>query len=179
MGALLLTLILNVGLIFTLATALYTNEDIGDCSEVTPHDRLTHIVEPLKYNIKLNIRLQYKNIIGESNIRIRIAKTTRVVALHAYGLEIDGGTMVLTKFNRTWTEDAKNSNDEISNGDIVVDTYKPQNYCYCTASQILEIHFDKDMHPGYYDLHISFVTPFSEFKGFIQYPYLNDETSER
>ncbi|XP_032687756.1 glutamyl aminopeptidase-like [Odontomachus brunneus] len=181
MGMLPLTLILNVGLVFTLATALYTNEDIGDCSEATPHDRLTHI-EPLKYNVKLNIRVHYKNIIGESKIRIRIAKTTRVVALHAYGLQIDEDAVVLTKFNRTWAEDAKNGNGEngkIGNGDIVMDIYKPESYRYCTASQILEIHFDKDMHRGYYDLYIPFVTPFSEFEGFIQYPYLSEETNKR
>lgn len=192
MGTLLLTLLLNVSLIITMATAyLLTEKDIGSCSTATPYDRLPHIVEPLKYSIKLNMRLHYKTITGQSSIRIRIAASTRVVALHAHGLKIDSDALILTKSNRTWAENAEDGNGngngngngkngEIAeNNDIIVEIYKPKKYHYCTTSQILEIHFDKDLHRGYYILHVAFAASFAKYKGFIQHPYLKEEMTTK
>ncbi|TGZ57553.1 Uncharacterized protein DBV15_02290, partial [Temnothorax longispinosus] len=147
-------LLLHIGLILATVTDLCVADDPGHIHRLPTNSR------PVDYHIKLTIPdLEKSNTYhGETKITMRIEHKSFNISLHSQGLEI----------NETATT--------LMNGTI---TYKPTIHTYDHKTNILSLHFEKQLYYGSYTLNMKFAGNFSQTGfgngGFIKIPYTDED----
>lgn len=152
-----LKVLINLALIFTIATALPVDGDSKNNLNATVNYRLPNNVVPVHYDIELIPYIKEDNFTfdGKSHVIIEISRATRDLSLHALDLTI----------NETATS--------VISSDIVV--YIPTAHNYKNETQILTLHFDDELSPGTYILNMQFVGILNdELLGFFRTSYINE-----
>ncbi|KYM93558.1 Aminopeptidase N [Cyphomyrmex costatus] len=149
-------LLLNIGLI--LATNLVFC--IDDNLKVI--HRLPNNTIPVHYNIYLTLHLKEGNFTfyGESNVNIEIRFASSQISLHSKELEINETATTLVNDKGT--------------------VYKPMEYTYNNATNILILHFDHELSPSFYTLNMRFTGNLSESTdsrktGIFKIPYTSEQ----
>lgn len=134
-----LKLLINIGLIFTAASAVPVDRDSRNDLHVTINYRLPDNVTPIHYNIKLIPYIEEANFTfdGEISANITIRHATQNLSLHALELTIDEAATSL-----------------FDNDGIV---YMPATYNYNNITQILILNFNDELSPGNYTLKMKYV----------------------
>ncbi|XP_032687676.1 aminopeptidase N-like isoform X2 [Odontomachus brunneus] len=163
MSATSLKLLLSTILITSVMTTFTVDEDHGECESASPTDSLdVNVTEPKAYDIKFVVKPNFNEFYGICGIALHVHHATRTIRLHAYKIRLSLSDIQLSKVNST---------------EAVV---QPVQYRYCEISQILELHYEKDIFPGVYYLKLSFVAYINDlYKGLIQYRYITKEEFQR
>jgi len=162
-GMAFLKVLVNVGLIFTAATALPVDEDSWNATindlNATINYRLSKNVVPVHYDIELIPYIKDNfTFDGKSHIIIQIRFATRDISLHALNLTI----------NETATS--------LINIDTNTDIYAPTAHNYDNKTEILTLHFDDELLFGIYNLYIQFVGILNDkLHGFFRTSYINEK----
>ncbi|XP_011865488.1 PREDICTED: uncharacterized protein LOC105560735 [Vollenhovia emeryi] len=152
-----LKVLVNVGLIFTVITALPVDGNSENNSSATVNYRLPDNVVPVHYDIELIPYIEEDNFTfdGKSHIIIEVRRATRDLSLHALDLTI---------------------NEEVTSvvrSDML--TYAPTAHNYNNETQILTFHFDDELPLGIYSLYVQFVGILNdELHGFFRTSYINE-----
>lgn len=153
-----LKILVNVGLIFTVATALPVDGDSGNDLSAAVNYRLPDNVVPVHYDIELTPYIEEDKFTfdGKTLITIDIRRATRDLSLHALDLTI----------NETATS--------LISSDI--GSYAPVAHNYDNTTEILTLHFDDELPPGIYNLSMQFVGILNdELHGFFRTSYFNEK----
>ncbi|XP_018405697.1 PREDICTED: aminopeptidase Q-like [Cyphomyrmex costatus] len=124
--------------------------------------RLPNNTIPVHYNIYLTLHLKEGNFTfyGESNVNIEIRFASSQISLHSKELEINETATTLVNDKGT--------------------VYKPMEYTYNNATNILILHFDHELSPSFYTLNMRFTGNLSESTdsrktGIFKIPYTSEQ----
>jgi len=152
-----LKILINVGLIFTVITALPVDGDSENDLSATINYRLPDNAVPVHYDIELIPHIEEDDFTfdGKSHIIIEIRRATQDISLHALDLMI----------NETATS--------LISSDTV--TYTPSAHNYDNETEILTLHFEDELPLGIYSLNIQFVGILNDdLHGFFRSSYINE-----
>ncbi|XP_077274395.1 aminopeptidase N-like [Temnothorax americanus] len=160
-------LLLHIGLILATVTDLCVADD--------PNPKHIHRLPinsaPFDYNLSLIIPdLEKSNTFhGEARVTVTIFRDSFNISLHSQGLEINKTATTLTA-------------SMLKNGTI---TYKPTEHTYDHETNILSLHFKRQLYRGSYILNMKFAGNFSQTDflgssgGFIKIPYTDENENKR
>lgn len=157
--AMLLKLLFSVCLMFTVATAINSSVNKGNCTFDTFKFYLPYYVVPLHYDILL--KLVNDTFFGESSVQIKMQEPTKEISLHTDDLQIDDDISLIPFSIRGKTK------------------MKPKEYKYCRQTQILVLLFSDEIVPGKYSLNMKFNGSLLSSKGFFAVKYMGKEMQIR
>ncbi|XP_032687771.1 uncharacterized protein LOC116851947 [Odontomachus brunneus] len=151
--------------ILTVVTATFqirTHRDYGNCTSASPTDCLAvNVTEPKAYELQLVVRPNFNEFFGICNILVQVHQQTKTISLHAYKIRTQLDEIKLTPINT----------------EVII---KPVRFRYCNVSQILELHFKKNIAPAHYYLKFSLIVRMSgDLTGLDRYHYRVSRKSRR
>lgn len=156
----LLKLLLSLGIIIAV-TAFPINENEKKNLPTASNYRFPNDIKPIHYNIELILNIEEGIYRGKSNISIKISKETRYITLHSLNLAITETTLI--------NEDVRQSQNEKF-------VYKSTEYSYIQEKNIVIIHFNNKLLPGYYTLDIEFFAEtIDNIEGLFRTSYTNEK----